>query len=203
MTLEDRADVVLDFAKVLYSNGQSTDQFCLPPNTSVTRLDYAPRSSRVGESCNFAFRMATAGLTAHNATIADSTTAAAIVLGMGVDLVLPKMVIDCLSDRLCSEALVVSASCIFWPRRNCAPLPVLDPIKYQYLSTRVIKDAISRLLVETIPRSHRSGQIVFPTLPASVPPRFISIYHCIRAMRVVHRTQRRKTCKKRYVRSTG
>ncbi len=59
MTLEERSDLVLAFARVLYVNGQSTDQTLARPSGWATLSDCAPRSCRVGGSCNFRPRTAT------------------------------------------------------------------------------------------------------------------------------------------------
>jgi len=52
MTLEERSNLVLAFAHVLYVNGQATDQTLDAVSDSATLWEYAPSSCRDGESCN-------------------------------------------------------------------------------------------------------------------------------------------------------
>ena len=59
MTLEERSNLVLAFARVLYVNGQATDQTLARPTISATLSDCALRSCRAGESCNFRPRTGT------------------------------------------------------------------------------------------------------------------------------------------------
>ena len=53
MTLEERSNLVVALARVLYVNGQSTDRLWPRPRDSAALSDSSPRSSRAGESWNF------------------------------------------------------------------------------------------------------------------------------------------------------
>jgi hypothetical protein len=53
MTLEERSDLILAFAKVLYANGQSTDQTLAAATRLGDALGLRVRSCHVGESCSF------------------------------------------------------------------------------------------------------------------------------------------------------
>ncbi len=52
MTLEERSNLVVALARVLYVNGQSTDRLWPRPRDSAALSDSSPRSSRAGESWN-------------------------------------------------------------------------------------------------------------------------------------------------------
>ena len=53
MTLEERSDLILAFAKVLYANGQSTDQTLAAVARLGDTLGLMRGSCHVGESCSF------------------------------------------------------------------------------------------------------------------------------------------------------
>ena len=69
MTLEERSNLVVALARVLYVNGQSTDRLWPRPRDSAALSDSSPRSSRAGESWNLRPRTVAQGSSARSRQI--------------------------------------------------------------------------------------------------------------------------------------